>query len=37
MPNIINKTDILKVLDRISHAELMATMERSFTSYIIQT
>ncbi|MCX8210695.1 MAG: ornithine cyclodeaminase [Neolewinella sp.] len=33
MPNIINKTDILKVLDRISHAELMATMERSFTSY----
>lgn len=33
MPRIIDKTDILRVLDSISRAELMVTMERSFTSY----
>lgn len=33
MPRIINKTYILEVLDSISHADLMAAMERSFTSY----
>jgi len=33
MPQIVDKSAILKVIERTSHADLLSTIERSFTSY----